>query len=63
MAMKLHGISCEVVDLRTLLPWDANTVVESVKKTGRLTFNLSTFPIQSLGSVTERFLTQFLSIA
>ncbi|OPX54163.1 2-oxoisovalerate dehydrogenase E1 component beta subunit [Oceanospirillum multiglobuliferum] len=30
------GISCELIDLRTLLPWDVNTVVDSVKKTGRL---------------------------
>ncbi len=30
-----HGWDCEVVDLRTLLPWDAETVLESVKKTGR----------------------------
>ncbi|HSR69247.1 MAG TPA: alpha-ketoacid dehydrogenase subunit beta [Acidobacteriota bacterium] len=29
------GISCEVVNLRTLLPYDAETVLESVKKTGR----------------------------
>mmetsp|Transcript_2763 Transcript_2763/g.3888 ORF Transcript_2763/g.3888 Transcript_2763/m.3888 type:complete len:331 (-) Transcript_2763:23-1015(-) len=36
MAMKLHNISCEVIDLRTLLPWDANTIIQSVKKTGRL---------------------------
>jgi pyruvate/2-oxoglutarate/acetoin dehydrogenase E1 component len=31
-----EGISCEVIDLRTILPWDVDTVVESVLKTGRL---------------------------
>ena len=28
--------SCEIVDLRSLQPWDRQTVVESVEKTGRL---------------------------
>jgi len=31
-----QGISCEVIDLCTLLPWDRDTVVNSVRKTGRL---------------------------
>ncbi|GAA0636370.1 pyruvate dehydrogenase complex E1 component subunit beta [Brevundimonas lenta] len=31
-----EGISCEVVDLRTLRPLDHETIVESVKKTNRL---------------------------
>jgi len=31
-----HGISCEVVDLATVMPWDKATIVESVRKTGRL---------------------------
>ena len=30
------GLSCEVIDLRTIHPFDLNTVVESVKKTGKL---------------------------
>jgi 2-oxoisovalerate dehydrogenase E1 component beta subunit len=30
------GISCEVIDLRSLLPWDQQTVADSVTKTGRL---------------------------
>ena len=31
-----HGVSCEVIDLRTLVPLDTKTVLESVTKTGRL---------------------------
>ncbi|ANG66364.1 alpha-ketoacid dehydrogenase subunit alpha/beta [Chlamydia gallinacea] len=30
------GISVEVIDLRTIVPWDYATVLESVKKTGKL---------------------------
>lgn len=30
------GVSCEVIDLRSILPWDVETVVQSVQKTGRL---------------------------
>jgi len=31
-----EGISAEVVDPRTLAPLDVNTIIQSVKKTGRL---------------------------
>jgi len=30
------GISCEVIDLRSILPWDIETIANSVLKTGRL---------------------------
>jgi 2-oxoisovalerate dehydrogenase E1 component beta subunit len=30
------GVSCELVDLRTVYPWDADLVEASVRKTGRL---------------------------
>ncbi|WP_026907870.1 alpha-ketoacid dehydrogenase subunit beta [Paucisalibacillus globulus] len=33
--MKQHGISCEVIDLRTLYPVDERIIAESVQKTGR----------------------------
>lgn len=29
-------ITCEVIDLRTILPYDIETIEKSVKKTGRL---------------------------
>ncbi len=52
------GISCELIDLRTLLPWDADTVEASVKKTGRLiishevctSYHTPPFLCSSLGS-------------
>jgi 2-oxoisovalerate dehydrogenase E1 component beta subunit len=31
-----EGISCEIIDLQTIIPWDVDTVEASVKKTGRL---------------------------
>jgi 2-oxoisovalerate dehydrogenase E1 component len=32
---ELSGIKADVIDLRTLLPWDKETVMNSVKKTGK----------------------------
>lgn len=29
------GVSCEVIDLQTIVPWDEETIMQSVEKTGR----------------------------
>lgn len=34
--LEKEGINCEVIDLRSLAPWDKKTVFESVKKTNRV---------------------------
>ena len=35
MAQEKLGVSCEVIDMVSILPWDTETVYESVKKTGK----------------------------
>ena len=35
LAKERDGISCDILDLRTLLPYDADAIVRSVRKTGR----------------------------
>jgi len=34
-----EGFSCEIIDLRSILPWDVFTLENSLKKTGRLLIN------------------------
>lgn len=34
--VQAEGVNAEVIDLRTIAPWDVETVTESVEKTGRL---------------------------
>ncbi|KAL3915970.1 MAG: hypothetical protein SGILL_005393 [Bacillariaceae sp.] len=36
MAKEKDGISCELIDLQTILPWDVDCIVNSVNKTGKL---------------------------
>ncbi|GIY31785.1 2-oxoisovalerate dehydrogenase subunit beta, mitochondrial [Caerostris darwini] len=36
LAQDKLNVSCELIDLVTILPWDKETVINSVKKTGRL---------------------------
>jgi len=36
MAQEQLQLSCELIDLQTILPWDVDTIAKSVTKTGRL---------------------------
>ena len=44
------GISCEVIDPRTIRPLDINTIVESVKKTNRVVIAEESHPFASVGA-------------
>jgi len=35
LAQEKLGVNCEVIDLVSILPWDRETILNSVKKTGR----------------------------
>ena len=48
-ALAQEGIDCEIIDLRTLRPLDMDTVIASVKKTGRLVTVEEGFPQSSVG--------------
>lgn len=49
-ALKGEGIEAEVIDLRTIRPLDWQTIVESVKKTGRLVIVEEQWPFGSVSS-------------
>ena len=42
---KAEGVSCEVVNLRSIRPLDIETIIESIKKTGRLVVVEGGFPM------------------
>src|SRR5258708_39762200 len=44
------GISCEVIDPRTIRPLDINTIVESVKKTNRVVIAEESHPFAGVGA-------------
>jgi pyruvate dehydrogenase E1 component subunit beta len=57
--LEKEGISCEVIDPRTIRPLDIRTIVESVKKTNRAVIAEESHPFASVGAeisaeITER---------
>ena len=48
--LEQQGISCEVIDLRTLVPLDVETVAQSVAKTGRLLIVDEAFSMCGVGA-------------
>lgn len=50
MALKEKGISCEIIDLRTIVPLDIDTILESVRKTKLLLVVDDAYPLCSMGS-------------
>jgi pyruvate dehydrogenase E1 component beta subunit len=48
--LEKEGISCEVIDLRTIRPIDYDTVVESIKKTNRCVVLEESWPLASISS-------------
>ena len=49
--LQKEGISCEIIDLRSLRPIDYGAVVESVKKTNRCVVVEESWPLASISSV------------
>ena len=48
--LQKEGISCEIIDLRTVRPLDINTVIESVKKTNRLVILEEAWPFGNIST-------------
>lgn len=48
--LEKDGISCEIVDLRTIRPIDYDTIIESVKKTNRLVVVEEAWPLGSIAT-------------
>src|SRR3989441_2038183 len=57
--LEKQGVSCEVIDPRTIRPLDINTIIESVKKTNRVVIAEESHPFCGVGAelsaeITER---------
>ncbi|PIE02668.1 MAG: alpha-ketoacid dehydrogenase subunit beta [Acidobacteria bacterium] len=55
--LKKEGISVEVIDLRTIYPWDRETVFNSVRKTGRVLALNEDTPVTNFGEHLIRHIT------
>ena len=49
-ALEKEGVSCEIIDLRTVRPLDYNTVFESIKKTNRLVILEEAWPFGNVAT-------------
>jgi pyruvate dehydrogenase E1 component beta subunit len=61
-----EGVEAELIDLRSLAPWDADAVVDSVRRTGRLVtvheaWAASGFGAEVVATVAERALTALVA--
>jgi len=48
--LKEQGITCEIIDLRTIVPLDTDSIINSVKKTGYVLVVEEGYPVGSVGS-------------
>ncbi|MCB0820096.1 MAG: pyruvate dehydrogenase complex E1 component subunit beta [Bacteroidetes bacterium] len=48
--LEKEGISCEIIDLRTIRPIDYDTVIGSIKKTNRMVFVEEAWPLGSIAT-------------
>ena len=54
-ALEKEGISCEIIDLRTVRPLDKEAILESVKKTNRLVVLEEAWPFGNTAAIFSEF--------
>ena len=56
--LEKQGVSCEVIDPRTIRPLDINTIIESVKKTNRVVVAEESHPFCGVGAEISQKITE-----